>query len=91
MNVLLSEALILAADLSTVTPSIQQYNADGSPLGSPGITGALVTMILGVLIILLGLDLTRRTRRLRYRMDYALAREEQEKQGAHPKESPRSH
>lgn len=82
MNILMTEALILAADLSTMTPSVQEYNADGSPLGSPGITGAIATMILGVLIILLGLDMTRRARRLRYRIDYAMAREEQEKQKA---------
>lgn len=82
MNILMTEALLLAADLSIATPSVQEYNVDGSPLGSPGITGAIATMILGVLIILLGLDMTRRARRLRYRVDYAMAREEQEKKEA---------
>lgn len=82
MNILMTEATILAADLSTATSTVQEYNADGSPLGSPGITGFVATMILGLLIILLGLDMTRRARRLRYRVDYAMAREEQEKQDA---------
>lgn len=70
----------MAAELSTATSTIQEYNQDGSPLGSPGITGFLVTMVLGIVIILLGLDLTRRQRRLRYRVDYAKAREAEAKQ-----------
>lgn len=65
--------LVIAADAtSTAIPS---YNQDGSPLGSPGITGFLATMVLGIMIILLGLDLTRRARRLKYRNEYAMARE----------------
>lgn len=69
----------LAVATGATSSAIPSYNADGSPLGSPGITGFLVTMVLGVMIILLGLDMTRRARRLRYRNDYAMAREAEER------------
>lgn len=65
--------LIVAAEATS--SAIPSYNQDGTPLGSPGITGFLATMILGIMIIFLGLDMTRRARRLKYRNDYAMARE----------------
>lgn len=68
--------ILVAVEEST---PISTINQDGSPLGSPGISGFLVMMVLGSLIILLGLDLTRRARRLRYRNDYAMAREAEER------------
>lgn len=71
-NELLTHLVVAAEATSSAIPS---YNQDGSPLGSPGITGFLATMVLGLMIILLGLDLTRRARRLKYRNDYAMARE----------------
>lgn len=71
-NALLTHLVVAADATSSAIPS---YNQDGSPLGSPGFTGFVVTMILGLMIVLLGLDLTRRARRLRYRNDYAMARE----------------
>ena len=49
-----------------VTPA---SNPDGSPAGSPGIGGFFAT------VVALGVDMTRRTRRLRYRAQYAAARE----------------
>lgn len=68
---------ILAAE---ATPSvITTVNPDGSFRGSPGIIGFIVTFIMAVAIILLGLDLTRRARRLRYRSQYALAREAEQR------------
>lgn len=70
----LAQVMVVAAD---ATP--QQYNQDGSPTGSPGFLGFVLTFILGVAIILLMLDMTRRARRLRYRNEYALAREAQER------------
>ncbi|MDO4898558.1 MAG: hypothetical protein Q3965_04535, partial [Rothia sp. (in: high G+C Gram-positive bacteria)] len=38
--------------------------------------------VLAVFIVLLGLDLTRRARRLRYRSEYAIAREAEERAAA---------
>lgn len=71
---LIAEAVIVAAD---ATP--QQYNQDGSPTGSPGFLGFVVTMAVGIGIILLMLDMTRRARRMRYRNEYAMAREAEER------------
>ncbi|MDO4916825.1 MAG: hypothetical protein Q3974_04325 [Rothia sp. (in: high G+C Gram-positive bacteria)] len=78
---LIAEAVIVAAD---ATP--QQYNQDGSPTGSPGFLGFVVTMVVGIGIILLMLDMTRRARRMRYRNEYAMAREAEERarQGSTP-------
>lgn len=67
---LIAETVIVAAD---ATP--QQYNQDGSPTGSPGFLGFVVTLAVGIGIILLMLDMTRRARRMRYRNEYAMARE----------------
>ncbi|MEU7992926.1 hypothetical protein IDM48_08935 [Rothia amarae] len=71
---LLASTVIVAADATQ-----QQYNQDGSPTGSPGIMGFIITLILGIGIILLMLDMTRRARRLRYRNEYAMAREAEER------------
>lgn len=80
MYLLTIEAVTVAAE---ATPSvITTVNPDGSFRGSPGIVGFIVTFILGVCIILLGLDLTRRARRLRYRSEYAIAREAAERAAA---------
>ncbi len=71
---------ILAAE---ATPTvITTVNPDGSFRGSPGIVGFIVTFCLAVAIVLLGLDLTRRARRLRYRSEYAIAREAEERAAA---------
>lgn len=70
----LATTIVVAAD---ATP--QEYNQDGSPLGSPGFIGFVITMILGIGIILLMLDMTRRARRLRYRNEYAMAQEAEER------------
>lgn len=55
-----------------VTPA---SNPDGSPAGSPGIGGFFATALLSLLVVALGVDMTRRTRRLRYRAQYAATRE----------------
>ncbi|MCT1366477.1 hypothetical protein [uncultured Kocuria sp.] len=47
---------------------------------SPGVIGFLITLLLAVLIILVGLDHTRRQRRLKNRFDYAMAREEERRE-----------
>lgn len=76
----LTPLTILAAE---ATPTvITTVNPDGSFRGSPGIVGFIVTFIMALAIILLGLDLTRRARRLRYRSEYAIAREAEERAAA---------
>ncbi|WP_051687890.1 hypothetical protein [Curtobacterium sp. S6] len=65
-------ASILAADES---PSLKP-GLDANQV-SPGVIGFLITLLLAVLIILVGLDHTRRQRRLQNRFDYAMAREEE--------------
>ena len=55
-----------------VTPA---SNPDGSPAGSPGIGGFFATALLSLLVVALGVDMTRRTRRPRHRAQYAAARE----------------
>ncbi|WP_237189430.1 hypothetical protein [Rothia nasimurium] len=76
----LSQLTLLAAE---ATPTvITTVNPDGSFRGSPGIVGFIITFILGIFIVLLGLDLTRRARRLRYRSEYAIAREAEERAAA---------
>lgn len=76
----LSELALRAAE---ATPTvITTVNPDGSFRGSPGIVGFLVTFTLATVIVLLGLDLTRRARRLRYRSEYAIAREAEERAAA---------
>lgn len=74
---LLANVVIVAAD-----PTQQQYNQDGSPTGSPGFMGFIITLALGICIVLLMLDMTRRARRLRYRNEYAMAREAEERAAA---------
>lgn len=81
MLVLTLTELTLSAAEATPTV-ITTVNPDGSFRGSPGILGFLVTFGLGLMIILLGLDLTRRARRLRYRSEYAIAREAEERAAA---------
>lgn len=77
MHSLTLAAITVAAE---ATPSvITTVNPDGSFRGSPGIVGFIVTFILASFIVLLGLDLTRRARRLRYRSEYAIAREAAER------------
>lgn len=44
---------------------------------SPGALGFIITFILAAAVILLFADMTRRQRRLKYRYDYALQREQQ--------------
>lgn len=66
----ISHTVLQAA--AEVTPAA---NPDGSPAGSPGIGGFFATAALSLLVIALGVDMTRRTRRLRYRAQYAAARE----------------
>lgn len=76
----LAPFILLAAE---ATPTvITTVNPDGSFRGSPGIIGFIVTFIMALAIILLGLDLTRRARRLRYRSEYAIAREAEERSAA---------
>lgn len=76
----LTPFILLAAE---ATPTvITTVNPDGSFRGSPGIIGFIVTFIMALAIILLGLDLTRRSRRLRYRSEYAIAREAEERAAA---------
>lgn len=76
MSSLTLAALTVAAE---ATPTvITTVNPDGTFRGSPGIVGFGVTFVLAVVIVMLGLDLTRRTRRLRYRSEYAIAREAEE-------------
>ncbi|MFW0179540.1 hypothetical protein [Rothia sp. P7208] len=60
--------------------STTQYNQDGSPTGSPGFLGFVATFTVGVFIILLMLDFTRRVRRMRYRNQYAMEQEAQQRQ-----------
>lgn len=80
MHSLTLAAITVAAE---ATPSvITTVNPDGSFRGSPGIVGFIVTFILASFIVLLGLDLTRRARRLRYRSEYAIAREAAERAAA---------
>ena len=55
-------------------------NPDGSVAGSPGIGGFIATAALSLLVIILGIDMTRRTRRLRYRAQYAAAQEAEQAQ-----------
>lgn len=76
----LTPLILLAAE---ATPTvITTVNPDGSFRGSPGIVGFIVTFIMALAIIFLGLDLTRRARRLRYRSEYAIAREAEERAAA---------
>ncbi|MCM3511048.1 hypothetical protein M3668_09745 [Rothia sp. P100] len=76
MSSLTLAALTVAAE---ATPTvITTVNPDGTFRGSPGIVGFGVTFVLAVVIVMLGLDLTRRARRLRYRSEYAIAREAEE-------------
>lgn len=49
---------------------------------SPGVIGFLLTLLLAVLIIFVALDHTRRQRRLKNRFDYAMAREQEEREAA---------
>lgn len=49
---------------------------------SPGVIGFLLTLLLAVLIIFVALDHTRRQRRLKNRFDYAMAREQKEREAA---------
>lgn len=80
MSSLSLAALTVAAE---ATPTvITTVNPDGTFRGSPGIVGFAVTFVLAIFIILLGLDLTRRARRLRYRSEYAIAREAEERAAA---------
>lgn len=78
---------LLAATASPTATVITTLNPDGSFRGSPGILGFFAFLILGIFLILLGLDLTRRARRLRYRNDYAQARASQEQAAAQPAEA----
>ncbi|MDO4251965.1 MAG: hypothetical protein Q4C74_01805 [Rothia sp. (in: high G+C Gram-positive bacteria)] len=73
MSALLTQALLRA---ESAVPT--KFAEDGTPLGSPGFLGFVMTLILGVFIIFLMLDMSRRARRMRYRNEYALAREAQE-------------
>lgn len=45
----------------------------------PGVIGFIATFVMALGIILLGLDMTRRQRRLKNRYDYAMAREAEER------------
>lgn len=45
---------------------------------SPGLLGFLITFVMVAVVVLLIVDMVRRQRRLRYRADYARAREEAE-------------
>ncbi len=74
ISTVLAETVIVAAD---ATPT--EFAEDGTPIGSPGFLGFVVTFILGIFIILLMLDMSRRARRMRYRNEYAMAREAQER------------
>lgn len=78
MSALTLLALTLLAAEATPTV-ITTVNPDGSFRGSPGIVGFIVTFIMALAIVFLGLDLTRRARRLRYRSEYAIAREAEER------------
>ena len=61
MSSLTLAALTVAAE---ATPTvITTVNPDGTFRGSPGIVGFGVTFVLAVVIVMLGLDLTRRARR----------------------------
>ncbi|MDY3048369.1 MAG: hypothetical protein SOR40_01125 [Rothia sp. (in: high G+C Gram-positive bacteria)] len=81
----------LALYAAEATPTVlTTLNPDGTFRGSPGILGFAVFFILGVIIILLGLDLTRRSRRLRYRAEYAQAREAEERAAAQAAETNQS-
>ncbi|MGV3102448.1 hypothetical protein [Rothia sp. 32237D007AR] len=81
MPALTPPALTLLA--AEATPTVMTtLNPDGSFRGSPGIVGFIVTFCLAIAIVLLGLDLTRRARRLRYRSEYAIAREAEERAAA---------
>ena len=62
-------------------------NPDGSVAGSPGIGGFFATAALSLLVIILGIDMTRRTRRLRYRAQYAAAQEAEQAQDQQDTES----
>ena len=81
MSALIPPSLTTLAAEATPTV-ITTVNPDGSFRGSPGIVGFIVTFCLAVAIVLLGLDLTRRARRLRYRSEYAIAREAEERAAA---------
>jgi len=63
--------------LDTLAPAA---NPDGSVAGSPGIGGFFATAALSLIVIILGIDMTRRTRRLRYRAQYAAAQEAEQAQ-----------
>ena len=62
---------------------------------TPGMAGFLISLLLAVTVILLIRDFNRRTRRLRYRAEYAEHRAAQEQEGGYagrpgPAEHPRS-
>lgn len=71
-------AAIVLADI-TPTPTPTQFAKDGTPLGSPGFLGFVCFFILAVAVIFLMLDMNRRARRMRYRNEYAMAREAEER------------
>ena len=76
-----AHGVALAADKTpAATPDV-------SVAGSPGIGGFFATAALSLLVIILGIDMTRRTRRLRYRAQYAAAQEAEQAQAQQDTES----
>lgn len=73
LNLVVIQTVALFAD--DESPSLKP-GLDANQV-SPGVIGFLITLLLAVLIILVGLDHTRRQRRLKNRFDYAMAREEE--------------
>lgn len=71
-----ASGLLAAEDSPSLKPGLDANQV------SPGVVGFLLTLLLAVLIIFVGIDHTRRQRRLQNRFDYAMAREAEEREAA---------